>query len=246
MTLETPIQIEIVGNEETETILNYYSNYEASFVILHPFLKIKDGHDLKFERPNNWPTKKQICESTIPIGWSKIVQDAGLNDIKELDRLLAFLHCAHRNADKKSWIKFITSINRNGYIISQVDCFPEILTNRTLKKLKDLGYDEVYHYSDISDTKKLFKVDNLIDSEEALPEPQTRLLTPDKKILFETDFDDRVTYLSSDKKIIEEIVSTEGFEGFYCNNNTKPYWSYEELTGETIDWQSKERYIDYC
>ncbi len=245
MILETPIQSENVENDDNNSIREHYADYEATFVILHPFLKIKDGSSIKFET-GNWPTKSEIIQNTTRLTWTEIINQAKLKDIKELDRLLAFLHCARRTADKESWIKLMTIVDSNNYIVAQVDNYPDILTDVTLELLKSYGYNNIFHYSDISDNKTSYEIKDLIDNERGLPESHPRILTPDNKILFETDFDERFTCLSSDRETIDEIINKLDLEGFYCNNKTKTYWSHEEQNDNLIDWDSEERYKNYA
>ena len=75
MILKTPIQNDIIELDNNPTIREFRSEYESTFVILHPFLKIKDGHTIKFET-GNWPSKKQITEQTNPITWTEIINKA--------------------------------------------------------------------------------------------------------------------------------------------------------------------------
>src|SRR5687768_4138636 len=128
MVHSTPQQAHIVAESTWATIRNGYKNYEATFVILHPFLKIKPGCDISFET-DNWPTKKQIIECTDKLTWAAIIDEAALTDIMELDRLLAYLHCDRRTADKTAWQKLMQLVDQKDYIIPQVDSLPEIIIN---------------------------------------------------------------------------------------------------------------------
>jgi hypothetical protein len=245
MILETPIQADKVENDVNNSIREYYAEYEATFVILHPFLKIKEGSSIKFET-GNWPTKREIIQNTARLTWTEIINQTQLKDIKELDRLLAFLHCARRTADKEGWIKLMTIVDTNNYVVAQVDNYPDILTDITLELLKSFGYNNIFHYSDISDNKISYQIQGIIDNERGLPKSHTRILTPDNKILFETNFDERFTCLSSDRKTTNDIIEKLDLEGFYCNNKTKANWSYEEQNDNLIDWDSEERYKNYA
>jgi hypothetical protein len=245
MILETPIQAESVENDDFVSIRDDFPEYEATFIILHPFLKIKVGSDITFES-GKWPSKVEIIQHTTRLTWSDIVIQAQLKDIRELDRLLAFLHCAWKNADREGWIKLKTVLDLNNYIEAQVDRYPEILTNLTLELLKSYGYSNILLYSDITSTRTSYKIQDLIDSPRGLPEDNPRILTPDDRILFQTNFDMRFTYLSADRKTIDDIVRKLDLEGFYCNDSTKIYWSYEEQKTNLIDFHSEERYKKYA
>lgn len=241
MVLDTPQQDKIVESSNTIPIRKHYSDYEATFLILHPFLKKKEGIEVAFET-GSWPNKKQILENMIPVSWSKIIECSGLNDIKELDRLLAYLHAARKTADKGGWEKLIDYVNKNDLVVPQVDNYPEILINKTLDCMKQMKYDSVFLYSEYNSTNQtIYNIKDLIDDENGLPESQPRILTPDKKILFETDFDQRFTFLSSDKLVIESLILNIELEGFYCDNKTRLDWSYEEQKDNLIFLDSEER-----
>lgn len=245
MQLPTPIQADEVENYEGDFIRDNFSEYESTFIILHPFLKINHHTQIKFER-GNWPSKKDILKHTSKLTWTEIIKEAKLKDICELDRLLAFLHCARRTADKEAWIKLMTIVDTNKYVVPQVDVFPEILINPTLEFLKSIGYDNVVIYSLINENKMTYKIQDLIESENDLPEVVPIILTPDNRIRFEMYFDLSFTYLSGDKHTIDAMVEMANLEGFYCNVATKPYWSQIDEKGILIDWESEERHKNYA
>ena len=124
----TPEQDNIVESSNWPPIRTAFKNYEVSFVMLHPFLKIKPGYNISFET-GNWPTKEHILECTEKLTWKEVIKRSGLNNISELDRLLAYLHCARRTADKEGWIKLKTLLDKNNIIAAEVDYLPCILIN---------------------------------------------------------------------------------------------------------------------
>jgi len=161
MILSIPIQSELVEKDNSAPIRQAFSNFENTFVILHPFLKVKNEFDFLFDYYKR-SNKKDILNSCDGITWTEIIKRAGLQDIKELDRLLAFLHCARRTADKIGWLKFIKVIQSNNYEPAQVDEYPAILTDPTLELLKQIGYNEIIIYFDTDEKKVLYKTQDLI------------------------------------------------------------------------------------
>ena len=241
MILETPVQAkEVEENLKSTPIREEYAEYEETFIILHPFLKVKDGHNIRFD---TWkrPTKNDIFLGTTPVNWSEIVAHAYLRDIKELDGLLAYLHCARQLADRDAWLKLMRYIDRTKLILAQVNEYPPVLINPTFELFKSLGYKDVLMYSDISDVKTPYVVSELIVSGNGLPGSCARVLTPDYKILLATDSDARFSYLSSDRATLNYIIDRLELEGFYCNATTSDGWSYHVQTENIIDWSSPER-----
>ena len=241
MILETPVQAkEVEENLKSTPIREEYAEYEETFIILHPFLKVKDGHNIRFD---TWkrPTKNDIFLGTMPVNWSEIVAQANLKDIKELDGLLAYLHCARWEADRDAWLKLMRYIESTKLIVAQVDEYPPVLINPTLELFKSMGYAHVLLYSDISDVKNSYFISDLIERGNSLPESCARVLTPDHKILLTTDSDARFSYLSSDRATLKYIIDKLDLEGFYCNATTRHGWSYQVQTENVIDWSSPER-----
>jgi len=187
MVLNTPIQSRFIQYSDSETIREKFAEYEETFIVLHPFLKIKEGQLITFKYPN-WPNKSEIYDKT-------------------------------------------------------VDDYPSVLLNPTFDLLISLGYQNILLYTAIDDNQVARNVTELLLSKDRLP-ANARILTPDHKVLITTDFDDRFSYLSSDRETLKLIIDKLDLEGFYCNSSTKPGWSYSLLTGGKIDWDSPER-TDY-
>ena len=239
----TPVQTQDVELDHWPPIRKEYLNYETTFVILHPFLKLKEGEtdDIDFKKRH----KKNIIKKTTPVSWIDIIQKAQLKDIKELDRLLAYLHAANYKADRAAWIKFRTYIDSTGIIDATIDDYPDLLTDITLQSLIELGYEEVFLFSDTEENQKKYLIQSLIESPKSIPLSHQRILTPDNKIIIATDFDQRFSYLSSSKILVAELINKINPEGFYCNETTKSHWSDEPSANDLIDWSSPERYEKY-
>jgi hypothetical protein len=152
---------------------------------------------------------------------------------------------ANRKADRAAWIKFRTYIESTDIIDATMDDFPDLLVDITLESLIQSGYDEVLLFSDTEETQKKYLIQSLIDSPKSIPFSHQRILTPDNKIIIATDFDQRFSYLSSSKIIVEELITKINAEGFYCNETTKSHWSGEAPTNDLIDWSSPGRYKKY-
>ena len=69
MIYPTPVQSDLVTKSNWPTIRQEFHEYETTFVLLHPFLKIKKDCEIKFE-PGNWPSKKEILDCTVALSWN--------------------------------------------------------------------------------------------------------------------------------------------------------------------------------
>lgn len=245
MIYETPRQSEIVEKSNWPTIRSAYKDYEVTFVILHPFLKIKTDSNIIFET-GNWPSKDEIIRCTEKVSWSEIICNAGLPDLKELDRLLAYMHCARKIADKSCWVKLNTFLDKNKIIASQVDSFPEILINCAMEAIKSFGYSRVFEFTEFQEFRTEHQIEHILSSKVNNFYAHARIETPDKKILISTDFDQRFSYLSSTEETTRRLIEKCGLEGFFCNEETRGDWSYIEQRENIIDWQSPERYKNYA
>lgn len=236
----TPIQDVAIEQSTVPTIRSEFNNLETTFVILHPFLKIKPWYNITFA-PGNWPTKNQLINGTQNISWAEVIQQAGLHDISELDRLLAYLHCERRTADREGWIKLMTVLDKNGIIPAEVDYLPASITNALMAAIQRLGYATVEEYELGDRLRKVHSIHEILASEKQDFYSIATVKTPDGGIVFSTGFDKRFTYLSASAEAVKTIVETAQLEGFNCNESTSPEWSVNGQTENLIDWSSPER-----
>lgn len=241
----TPIQDISIEQSSIPTIRSEFKDLETTFVILHPFLKIKPWYNITFA-PGNLPTKKQLINGTQNLTWAEIIRQAGLHDISELDRLLAYLHCDRRTADREGWIKLMTVLDKNNIIPAEVDYLPTTITNPLLAAIQQLGYSTVEEYELGDRLRKVHNIEEILLSEKQDFYAIATVKTPDRKIVFSTGFDKRFTYLSASAETVKAIVERAELEGFYCNETTRPEWSVDGQTENLIDWSSPERKQRYA
>lgn len=220
-------------------IMSRFPGYEACFVCFAPFLKVKEGHQdqILFEPGRPWPDKVELEANCEPVSWVKILQLTGIRNVLSLDCVLAFFHSAYRYAEKAEIMKLweLLKSHRPDLVIPDVDVFPKILENRLYHKLQQLGYDEVYVYSDNDPKDELKRLTDLIADPDPLP-GQPRVETPDSRILIVQDFDLRFSYWLSSKAVLTDLMESMDLEGFFCDEFTQESWSmYQNELSEIID-----------
>jgi len=246
MIFETPIQskglFELVkGSDHPRDwpIRKKYPGFETTFLIFHPFLRIKKGHEnlINFET-GNWPEKNEILEHCDLIKWNEIINQYKFKDIVSLDRALAFYHCATKNTDNESYEKLIDALKEDTLYPPQVDNFPEILENKILNYLKQNGINELFCYSDIDDIEKSFPIDELTKAKGLTY--HVRLENKEKPILIVQDFDQRFSYIFGNQDFIIKMVKDLDLEGFYCDDKTIEAWSLIPEIHKKMEWKTKE------
>lgn len=245
MVHETPKQakellelVEEADNPRDWPIRTHYSGYESTFLMLHPFLRIKKKHlsDINFET-GNWPTKNEIVQFCEPVTWNQILVETGIEEIKSLDRALAFYHCSTQNTDPIASKKLKELLERPDIIPPQVDNFPEILEDRFLNELTKAGISEVYVFSDIDEKSKPTDIPNLLKKQ--LPY-HVRVESKSGNFLMIQDFDQRFSYLNGAKELVSKLVINLNLEGFYCDETTLEAWSFEPARHLKHEWPKAE------
>lgn len=246
MIFETPIQSEglyklIKGSDNPRDwpIRKHYPGFELTFLMFHPFLRIKEGHKnlIKFGT-GNWPDKKDILEHCDLFKWSDIINQYGFKDIGSLDRAIAFYHCAIQHNDKDSYEILINALKEESLIPPQVDNFPEILENKVLEYLAQNGIENILCYSDTDDIEQSFSVDELIKADGLTF--HVRLENKEKKFLIVQDFDQRFSYIFGNRGFVEKMVTELDLEGFYCDDKTIEAWSLIPENHKKMKWKTKE------
>ncbi len=98
---------------------------------MHPFLKIKEE---RFNlNSNNNLSKVEIESNYSSVSRDQILLKTGIEDIKSLDRVLAFRHRAYSIVQRSQYKKLLNLILGNSDIIPpEVDKIPEIFENKLL------------------------------------------------------------------------------------------------------------------
>lgn len=231
MIFETPIQtkglfelVEDSDNPRDWPIKKNYPQFDCIFILFHPFLQIKNGHENSIDfKTGDWPDKRKMIEHCDIVNWSTIIGNFNFPDIQTLDRALGCYHSATLYGDKIGNSLLKNVLKRKDLMPPQVDEFPEILENKTLGYLKNKGYSKMYCYTDIDEKSNLIDVETLILGE-GLP-CHVRLESEKGDLLIVQDFDQRFSYLMGDMGFVTDMIKQLDFEGFFCDDLTLEAWS---------------------
>lgn len=212
-----------------EKILAFYEGqFEAVYVLLHPFLK-PDNLDLARFTPNNWPTKLEIIDGCSSMSWNEVLKLAGLQSISDIDVGLrtSIGGIKKKLSNEEFSNKLIALTNELNIINPSEGDLPPLLENRVFNAIKQLGYNWLWLGDEFATERKLHWIDDLVENDELLS--HGCVFTHDHSLLVTTHWDSHCSFLCSSKETIRKILASEEFEGFYCTPKTEVYWGAYEI-----------------
>lgn len=210
---------------EDRPILDFYEDqFEAVFVLLHPFIR-PTSIDQKLFYPGTYPSKTEILASCVGVSWDEVMKKTDLSNLAEVDiglrtGILGLLDEFKNEA-------FASEIERveadEGIVRPNQGQFPDLLENQMLSCLQSIGYDWIWVGDEFCTERKLEWIEDL-KVKQAFP-CHGNLFTPDHAILITTHWDSHFSFLCSHRSRIEQILRHCPFEGFSCDDRTEVYWS---------------------
>ena len=200
--------------------------YPCSFVAFNSFLKANQNFQFI---DDSFPSDSEILTHFTEIPWKDVLIQTGLEDIKALDRNLAFLHTERRNTDREEYALLKTYLERNedNVIPAFVDDICPISIVKILKYFREIGIDEIIVSSIIDSERRRFKVNELIINIDDIPS-EPILEIPDLKMKITQDFDQRFFCIHGMTENVKKLINTTDIEGFYADKNTPYCWSWDD------------------
>ena len=170
----------------------------------------------------------EILRTCLPVRWSEVATISGLKNLREIDiGLRSRIHGLNEKLSKDDWAKTLDEMP--GLICPTEGCFSPFIENKFLTSLKNHGYSKVIvrdeHLSKIS-TREISELTNV----EEIPYAGS-ILTEDEGIYATTHWDSHFSFFCfKSKDLLNEIIARDGYEGFFCDQETEVYWSVRNLT----------------
>ncbi|MES2798923.1 MAG: DUF2711 family protein [Bacteroidota bacterium] len=222
--LLSPEILDLVKNDDVVLIME--DNFPCCFVAFNSFLQAKEDYIIPEDR---FPSDSEIVDHFTTLSWDEVLKITGLEDIKSLDRSLAFFHTERRIADRDEYNKLKTFLEENEDKI--IPAFVDDICPITLVKIflyfSQIGQDEVFVSSFLDDERKKYKITEIIKEINLVPsEPRIESLDLNLKIV--QDFDQRFFCIHGNLQQVTEMVNSLLLEGFYADKNTPFCWSWDE------------------
>lgn len=206
----------------------YEGQFEAVYVILHPFLK-PTSLDIERFRLDKWPTKQEIIDGCSAISWQEILTLTNLSSLADIDvGLRSCIGGIKKDLSNKEAADELDSLAEKIGIIRPTEGeLPPLLENRLLNAIKKLGHNWLWIGDEFGTERKLHWIGDLIEKD-TIPS-HSCVFTHDHSLLLTTHWDSHCSFLCSSREAIEKILSEEFFEGFYCTPKTEVYWGVYEI-----------------
>lgn len=207
-----------------QKILEYYSGqFSDVFVVLHPFIK---PVSIPVDRfcPSTWPSKPEMVEHCVAISWESVRSELGFDSIAALDvALRTSIGGLNAELSNEAWSqKLANYLEKNDLIAPSEGELPELLQDRLFTAIQSLGEEWLWVGDEFSSERKLVWIDDL-KGENEIPSHGC-LFLPNKSLLLTTHWDSHCSFLCSSREILDRVLSTDAFEGFFCAENTEVYW----------------------
>ena len=208
-------------------IFEYYANtFEAIYVSLHPFIKAMSIEKEKF-KPDTYPSRTKIVKNCMPVSWSQVAQRTSLPSLAAVDiglrTRIRGLKKEFENLDYAGKLKALWEVE--GILPPPEGCFSDLLHDRILLSIQDLGYEWLWIGDEFCTERRLYWIDDLKEQNNGPIRGHCNAFTPDKQLLWTTHWDSHFSFLCSSRDNLLAIESTSKLEGFFCTQATEVYWS---------------------
>jgi len=205
-------------------VLKYYEGvFEAAYVLLHPFIKPVSVGKEQF-KPETYPTRSSIAKKCEAVSWQEVAARAGLPSIAAVDiGLRSMILGLSEELSNQKYAGKIESLVESDNILPPLDgCFSDLLHDRVLAHIQELGHEWVWVGDDFGTERKLYWIEDLKGQEAGPTRDHHNVFTPDQSILWTTHWDSHFSFLCSSRNNLSNI---QALEGFFCTPQTEVYWS---------------------
>ena len=203
-------------------VLEYYQGiFEAVYVLLHPFTKPLGKEQFK---PGTYPTRSSIVKNSVAVSWQEVVTRTGLSSISAVDIGLRSMSPGFNNEpSNQEYASEIESLlESEGVLPPSEGCFSELLHDKVLSCIQELGHEWVWVGDDFGTERRLHWIEDLKRQEDDATRNCRNVFTPDKCFLWTTHWDSHFSFLCSSRNNLSNI---QALEGFFCTPQTEVYWS---------------------
>jgi hypothetical protein len=209
------------------SILEYYAGiFEAVYVALHPFIDVAQVEAERF-RPGTYPGRQFILKNCRAVSWAEVMCRTGLPSLKSVDiGLRTMIRGLKEEFSNPQSASAIESLAESNQILAPPEgCFSDLLHDKILLSIQNLGYDWVWVGDEFGTERKLYWIDDLKNSDSGPTAGHSNVFTPDKALLWTTHWDSHFSFLCSSREKLMAIQEANDFEGFFCDPDTEVYWS---------------------
>lgn len=205
------------------------NNFKSAAILLHPFVQMPLGWEIaKRERPYQhiYPSDQDTLDSGIPISWGEVMNNSGLDSLKELGIALAdpALNKKYARPDLAEKLHLYSSVTSDFYSPME-DRISIFLINDIFDILKSQGANFLHYIDPLEEIRGTLKITDInpIDvSDLALAE--IMLSDENTEFAFISQYDEFNTLFLAKDENITGIVKKMNCEAIICDNKTIATW----------------------
>jgi hypothetical protein len=118
---------------------------------------------------------------------------------------------------------FESLVDSDGIIFPPEGCFSDLLHDKILQAIQELGYEWVWVGDEFGTERKLYWIQDLKGQDSGPTAGHCNVFTPNKALLWTTHWDSHFSFLCSSMEKLRAVQETHHFEGFYCTPRTEIY-----------------------
>lgn len=211
-------------------ILAYFQGvFDSVFVVMQPFCHVAKENQEIFDREQDFG-KADFIQYAQPITWQTVLTKLGINSQPDVEiyRGIETGILTHQTPllpqyQNQTIAKRLQALEESENIFAPiVGEIAPYFQNDLLKAVQSLGYDWVWCGDEFATERKLYFIDDLIQSDTLMW--NGRIFTPDYELLIGAIYNIGSVFICSSRDKIEQMRQAYPFEGFYCTPTTQVEW----------------------
>ena len=208
-------------------VLSYYEGtFESAFVLLSPFIRPFSILQELFA-PETYPDRASISKDCKAVSWAQAANLVGLPTLEAVDiGLRTRIGALKKEFANQDYASKIDALFDEHKIIPPCEGgFSDLLHDKVLQFIQDLGYQWVWVGDEFCTERKLYWIDDLKSKDALATNGTCNVFTPDKQLLWTAHWDSHFSFLCSSLHNLELAKLRSEFEGFLCAPSTEVFWS---------------------
>lgn len=212
-------------------ILSYYETlFDSVFVLLHPFVR-PVAISKEIFKPGTYPDTLTIANGCEAVRWSEIMLLTGLPSLEAVDiGLRTRIGGLKKTLANEEFANSIDALYEGADIIPPAEgSFSDLLHNAVLQCFQSIGFQWAWVGNEFGTERKLYWIDDLKAKEISATCGHCNVFSPDKSLLWTTHWDSHFSFVCGSREVLEPLVQSMNFEGFFCGKDTEVYWSVRQI-----------------
>ncbi|WP_104381701.1 DUF2711 family protein [Sphingobacterium sp. HMA12] len=177
-----------------------------------------------------YPSDEDIFREAKAIPWKNIVNGSTLTGCAELNTALrTSIGGLNRNFTRPDLMEKLNNYTDRESIYHPTEGAFGMLSKMAIHKaFKLLGKNQIMITDEFYENTTTVDLDQLTEYEfcDEIGGKDYYLYSADKEILFTIEWDSFFFLIATDHKKMDQLIASDLFEGFLCNDKTEHYWEY--------------------